>query len=137
MSDFKPIQFDGETLRQYWEGPGNVFVRYFSYFQRGVSLANEVKYLVALFGIGLFTSDFQIPGWLMVVAGLVAIPILTLIGRWHMFKAQKALEFITVQHGSVTKYQGYNMQCRQVEQNDEIIRQNNEILGFLKAIAEK
>ena len=133
MSQFKPIEFNEETLRQYWEGSSNLFARCYVYLQRGLSLFNETKnYILMLFGTywTVKTMDYWIgtgysDGFLMAGLGLIAsvgIGFLILIGRWDLFRLSKAREFATTQHGTITKYDGFNMNVRNIEQNDEIIK---------------
>lgn len=120
MSEFKPILFDEENLRKFWEGPSNRFARYYTYLQRGFGLFNETKnYILLLFGFywTVKTADywlnFEISDfWLiigLIVAAIIGLGILLLAGRWDMFKLSKAKEFATTQHGTVTQYQGFNM----------------------------
>ena len=110
MNQFKPIEFNEEFANKYWEGPTNMFARYFTYFQRFIGLCNEAKYLLGLFGLGFWKSDLVIPGWVLIIGGLAIIPIGIAIGRWHLFWVQKATEFINTQHGTVNGFNGFNIQ---------------------------
>lgn len=128
MLEFKPITFTEEYTQKYWEGPTNRFARYYIYLQRGFGLVNEAKnYAFIIFG-SVLTVEFvdffgyKISSWWIIVAGIIGIPILLLAGRWDLFKLSKAREFATVQHGSVTRYDSYNMTVRMIEQQDEIIK---------------
>lgn len=128
MTEFKPVTFTDEYIKQYWEGRSNSFARYFTYWQRGMGWLNEGRLYFYLVGGGIFTAKFitvfgyQIPiEWIMILA-VVGIPLIILIGRWDLYKFNKAREFATVQHGSITKYDNFNMTVRMVEQNDEIIK---------------
>jgi len=110
MSDFKYIEGSGENLRKYWDGPSNMFARYYSYWQRGLGLVNEAKYyLIAIFG-GTILSGFKPDLWMTITAAIIAPPVIIIAGRWDLYKLSKAREFINGQHGSVTGFNGYNMQ---------------------------
>lgn len=108
-SEFKQIDGSVEYLRKYWDGPSNMFARYYSYWQRGLGLVNEAKYyLIAIFG-GTLLSGFKPDLWMTVTAAIIAPPIIILAGRWDLYKLSKAREFIQAQHGSITQWNGYNM----------------------------
>lgn len=138
MNKFKPVEFSDEYIQRYWEGPSNAVARYYTYLQRGFGIVNESKnYFLIIFGSfwtakAISILGVTVPPELFLIAGAVGIPILVLVGRWHLFKASKSIEFMTALHGSVTGYQGFNIQVRQVEQNDEIILQNKQIIELLK-----
>lgn len=125
MDEFEPITYSQEYLTQYWQGPTNMFARYFTYLQRCIGLFNEAKYFIALFGLGVFKSDIVIPWWILILGGLGALPLMIVVGRWHLFKVQKATEFINTQHGSVTGFGMYNM-------NIQILKTLKEINSKLK-----
>ena len=120
MSQFKQIDLSSENLRKYWDGPSNVFARYYSYLQRGLGLFNETKnYLLLAFGTywtvktmdlwvnSGFSDNLLVMG--LLVSGVVGVVGLIFAGRWDLFKLSKAREFISAQHGSVTGYNSYNM----------------------------
>lgn len=121
MMQFKPIIFNDQTHAKYWDGPSNLFVRYHNYLQRGLGLYNEFKnYIMMLFGtywtvktmdwwIGYHVPDLWLVGGLLIFA-IVGLGFLLLAGRWHLYKAAKATEFINNRHGTVTQYDGFNMQ---------------------------
>ena len=130
--DYKPITFTDEFIKEYWDGNQNRIVRYQNYLRRGLSLFNETKnYILLLFGSywTIKTSDYWLAftiadSWLVVGLGIVAgtgLIALLFLGRWDLFRAQKATEFINNRHGTITGYNSYNMTIRRVEQGDEII----------------
>ncbi len=129
FKDFKKVDDSTENLARYWDGPSNRFARYFTYWQRGMGWLNEGRLYFYLFGGGLLASEFieifgyKIPVELVLVVAVVGIPIIILVGRWDLFKLNKARQFITTQHGNITKFQGHNMQVIQTM--------------LLKALAEK
>lgn len=115
FEDFKIIDSTQEYLREYWEGPSNRFVRYWTYFREGLGLLNEGKYILGLLGLGIFKSDI-IFTWQILLSGIIiGVPILCLAGRWNLFHANKARQFITGQHGTLTRFQSHNMQVMQTE----------------------
>ena len=122
MSEFKKIE---AYLPEYWEGKTNQIVRLWVYLNRGLDVANQLKYVIAgilaLYVILKFTN----PVWIVVMF-VVSLPILTFIGRWHLYKAAKPQEYITTIKGSVIGYNNYNMQIRVVELLEQILKKLNE-----------
>lgn len=110
-----------EYVPSYWEGPKNILIRYYVYAQRGLSLINDFKYLVAGIMAGYVILKFASPIWMLWI-GLISLPILILIGRWQLHKVQKVSEWVGTQFGSVTKYNSYNMSIRQLEILEEILK---------------
>ena len=113
-----------EYLPEYWEGRTNTVVRYWVYLNRGLDVANQLKYVVAgilaLYVILKFTN----PIW-MAVMFIISLPILTFIGRWHLYKAAKSQEYITTIKGSVTGYSNYNAQVEIVVLLKQILAKLN------------
>lgn len=113
--DFKPVNFSTEYANEYWDGMSNLFIRHFSYLRQGLGLVNEAKnYFLIVFGT-MWTAEYinffgykLNSNWIL-IAGIVGIPILVLIGRWDLFKATKSRQYITTIHGSITQFQGHNM----------------------------
>ena len=113
--EFKPIK---EYLPEFWEGKTNQIVRLWVYLNRGLDVANQLKYVVAgilaLYVILKFTN----PVWIAVMF-VVSLQILALIGRWHLYNATKPQEYITTIK-TVTGYNNYNMQIMIVKLLKEI-----------------
>ena len=112
---FTKINGSEEFQRQYWEGFQNIFVRYYTYFREGLSLANEGKYILGLLGLGIFKSDITFTWQMLSVGALIGVPVLCFIGRWNLFKGNKARQYITTQHGNIFQWQDHNMIVTQVE----------------------
>lgn len=137
-NEFTPIQESGELLNEYWEGKSNTFVRYYAYAQRGIGLLNEFKYYFIFLFSGYWTVKFTEivgirinPAW-VVVAGVLGIPVLILIGRWHLYKAQKPIEYVTTMNGSIQKFGMYNMGVRQIELLEDLNKNINQLIESLK-----
>ena len=111
--DFKKVDNTGEYLREYWDGLENMFVRYWTYFMDGLNVINEAKYLLGLLGIGLFKSDIVFTWQVLVLVVVVGFSVVCLIGRWNIFRANKAKQYIAGQHGSLTQFQAHNMNVTQ------------------------
>lgn len=117
---FRPITFSEEYHQKYWAGLPNTFVRYYAYLDRGFGVFNQAKnYILMIFGTYWTVKTME--WWIgtgysevMLVVGLgtlsfLGICFLVILGRWHMFKANKAIEFINSQT-TITGWDGYNMQ---------------------------
>lgn len=108
--EFKKVDGSAEYLRQYWDGWSNILVRYWTYFMNGVNVVNEWKYIFVLLGVGVFKSDLVLPWYVLVVGIVIGVPTICLIGRWNIFHANKAKQFIDTNHGNITQFQSHNMQ---------------------------
>ena len=110
---------------EFWEGKTNILVRLWTYAKRGLDIVNDFKYL----GAGIFASYYTLklvnPIW-MVMMFVVALPILILIGRWHLFRASKTQEFVTTVKGSVLGYDSFNIQVEILEKLEEINKKLDE-----------
>ena len=119
FKEFIKVDDSQDNLSRYWEGPSNRFARYFTYWQRGMGWLNEGRLYFYLIGGGLFTATyieifgFKIPVEFVILGAIVGIPIIIFIGRWDLFRLNKAREFISVQHGNITRFQGHNMNVTQ------------------------
>ena len=112
---FTKVDGSGEFLRKYWEGKENLFVRYFTYFIEGLNVANTGKYVLGILGVGIFKSDIIFTWWVLLLGVVFGVPALCIIGRWNLFRANKARQFITNQHGNIVQWQDHNMIVAQVE----------------------
>ena len=109
FKDFKKVDSSLEYLNQYWNGPENWFVRIWTYFFNGINVINQGKYLIGLLGLGIFKSDVTFTWQMLALGVIIGTPIIIIVGRWDMFKATKARQFIQGQHGSITQFQNHNM----------------------------
>jgi hypothetical protein len=112
----------GDDIPEYWSGRSNLFVRYWIYLSRGLDFVNQGKYLIigvlALYAILKLTNPILMAGMF-----LISIPILTVLGRWHLKKVSKTQEFINTTRGSVLGFSGYNMQIEILETLNKILKQ--------------
>lgn len=115
--DYKQIK---DFVPEFWEGKTNILVRGWTYLNRGLDVFNQLKYVgagvIALYVLLKLTE----PIWIGIMF-VVSLPILTIIGRWHLFKASKTQEFVTTVKGSVIGYNNYNLQVLQVELLEKIL----------------
>lgn len=120
---FEPINRD-KALKIYWEGTQNKIIRLWVYLKRGLDQVNEFKYVAAAI-ISLYVIlKITNPLWMIIVA-LACIPPLMLIGRWQIKKVGKVEEWIGTEHGSVLRYNNYNIQVRQLELLEKINKKLN------------
>ena len=129
LKEFQRVQFDEKYARQYWEGPQNLFIRIYAYFREGVGLINEGKYILAFLGLGVFKSDILFQWWMLTAGVIIGVPVLILVGRWDLYRANKARQFITTVHGSVTQWQGHNMAVEQTRMMAEILEELKKLNG--------
>lgn len=120
MSNFKPIDRD-HSLKIYWEGTQNRIIRLWVYLKRGLDQVNEFKYVAAAI-ISLYVIlKITNPLWMVIVA-LACIPPLILIGRWQIKKVGKIEEWIGTEHGTVLRYNNYNLQCKILKTLEKILK---------------
>jgi len=73
-----------------------------------------------LYGTYYNNKQIQRTYLLLVIGVVIGVPAMIMIGRWHLFKVQKATEYISTMHGAITGYSSFNMQVRQIELLEEI-----------------
>ena len=129
MSEFKKITNTGSFIDEYWDGAINRLARFYAYLTRGFGLVNEAKnYFLIIFGsfwtakAVTFMGYSLDPRWIL-VAGILGLPVLIIVGRWHVFRVSKAQQALTMKHESLTGIISYNISVMQ--------------LALLEGIAEK
>lgn len=135
LSDQFTMMGDSIDLRRkYWIGRENFFIRQVTFLRSGLDLLNEAKnYILMLFGAywTVRSMDWWLKTglselWLLMFIGIgcvIGLVVLLLVGRWNMFRADKARSYISQQHASPTQYQGHNMQVVSVQLLEEILNQ--------------
>ena len=120
-----------EYTRKYDKGLLNHGVRGWFYLQRGLTLMNEFKYLVA--GILAFYYTLKLDSvWILVSIFAISIPILTLVGYFHTHKMAKALEWTAMMFSSY--FARYNVDL--AEKNTEsTMRIEQEIKAIKELLA--
>jgi len=137
MSEFEPITESQENIDRYWEGPNNKFARYFTYVQMGFGLFNDTwKFIATAFTAywTIKTADYWLKFgisdlWLTIgilVLSSVGVVVLGLMGRWQLYKLSKPKEFAVTIKSTITGFNPYNIQVRQVELLEEILNKLNE-----------
>ena len=111
-----------DTLGQkYWEGRENLFIRYWTYLDRGLDMFNQFKYYI---GFPLVAAAF-IPflegktPWLVALT-IVGLPILILAGRYKLHKINKTTEYVNAISGSIFQYKPMELSIEQVNLLKEI-----------------
>lgn len=110
-----------EYVPIYWEGRQNILIRLWTYTKIGLQQINEFKYVAAaIFGI-YYTFKLANPFWLIVMF-FISIPCLILIGRWWLHRGAKTAEWVNTHFGSVIGYNSYNLQIKQTELLEKILK---------------
>src|SRR3990167_6984675 len=130
-SEFKPITSGEEYLQKYWEGAQNKFVRYWVYLRKGMGLFNESKNYIMFAFAGYWTVKtsnlwlgYGLSDTWLILGFIIGIPIgllaLLFLGHWDLYRASKPQEYMNAQHGSITGYQGFNIQIEVLNNLREI-----------------
>lgn len=101
-------------IPEYWEGNENILVRLWTYLYRGLDFINQGRYLIigilGIYALLKFTNPLWMAGMF-----IIAVPILIVLGRWHLYRVSKVQEFVTTIKGSVLGYNSYNVSVEGVE----------------------
>ena len=99
-----------ELKEKYWDGRWNKTVRFYFYLQKGLSLFNELRYVVmvclALYAFMKLDNLFMIP-----LMFLCFIPPLIIFGWTAVHKMDKIIEFLNVRYA--THYSHYNIEINE------------------------
>jgi len=118
-------QIRDEYNKSYDKGLLNHGIRAWFYLQRGLQLLNEFKYLVA--GILAFYYALDLDSILLLVAiFFVSLPVLILVGFFHVHKMAKALEWTGMMFSSYFARHNVDLQEQQVlytGEQKELLRQ--------------
>lgn len=126
MSKFEKME-QGKHREIYWIGHQNKLIRYWIYALRGLQMINEFKYLIAGLISGYVILKLTNPMW-MVVIGVACLPVLIVLGRWQLKKAQKVDQLVSTELGSVLKFNSYNIQVETLEILEEISKKLDKLL---------
>jgi hypothetical protein len=126
MIDYHPVDFSERFQKEYWYGKENMFIRLFTYLRSGFGLVNEARnYIFSALAVywTVKTGDFWgiHENWIL-LAMFIGIPILVAVGRWDLYRASKARQFITTQHGSIVRFQTHNLQVLQTAILEEMAK---------------
>lgn len=122
-----------EYTKAYDTGLLNSGVKAWFYLQRGLSVVNEFKYLVA--GVLAIYYTFKLDSfWLLLAILLISLPVLTVAGWFHTHKMAKALEWNNMVFSSY--FSRYNIDL--AEENTEATKRTVKILeGILSELKKK
>ena len=111
-----------DLIPEFWEGKQNVFNRYWTYLKKGLDLITEARYLIISILGGYSVLKLTNPWWIIVMF-IVSIPILTVAGRWYLYKVSRVQEFVTTIKGSVLGYKIYNLSVEKVDLLKQILEE--------------
>jgi hypothetical protein len=117
--DFKPIN---DYVPEYWEGRHNILVRVWVYLSTGLDFINQGRYLII--GILGLYAVLRLDSWtILVLMFAISLPILTILGRWKLYKVNKTQEFVATVTSTVLGYNSYNINVENNELLKEIVNQ--------------
>ena len=102
----------------------NILIKIYFYINNGVTILNNFRNL----GLGIFALYFAMklanPLWLIVM-GLIALPILAVVGYYNVHRISKISEQLSVKHGTHYGIQQFELQQKQVELLEKIYEQQH------------
>lgn len=120
------MEFDeikAQYKQTYDKGFFNHSIRAWFYLQRGLSLMNEFKYLVA--GILALYYTLKLESfWYLIAIFAIAIPLLVIIGYFHTHKMARALDWTSIIFSSY--FSRYNIDI--AEKNIELLQEIRDLL---------
>lgn len=111
-----------EYTKTYDKGFLNHGVRAWFYLQKGLTLMNEFKYLVA--GILALYYTLQLDSYVILLAiFIVSIPVLTFIGWFHTHKMAKSMEWTAMMFSSYFARYNVDLSEKTVKLLDDILQE--------------
>lgn len=110
---------NNEQEKAYWNGPLNKSVRMWFYFQRGLSVLNEARYLIISI-MAIYALLKMDNPWMMLVMFFIALPILGILGWFYTFKMAKTMDWLNVKFSTHYSKYSIEMQERQVKALESI-----------------
>ena len=109
----------GKIVESYWNGGRNKIIRMYFYQQRGLSLFNELRYLIlAIFGIYVLLK-LSNPLWLLIMF-VISVPILIFVGWLQVHHMAPVINWLDVTYGSYWTKKSMEWQERQVKSLESI-----------------
>lgn len=94
----------------YWDGNFNRSCRYWFYFNKGIDIFNQFKYLFALFLGIYFTLKLKNPLWLLAMTA-ISIPVLLFLGYLQVHKVGRVLDYLNIKFS--THYSLYSIKLQE------------------------
>ena len=104
----------------YRTGVKNKIIRLWFYLNRGLSIVNEFKYLIAGILALYYTLHFSNPLWIVVMF-FVSIPTLMVIGWTWVHHVAKAIDWFTVEFSTYWNRKAFDLQEEQNRLLGEIL----------------
>lgn len=120
-----------QYTQTYDKGLLNHGVRAWFYLQRGLSLINEFKYLVAGILAIYYTLKLDSVAVLITIF-IISIPVLTFIGWFHTHKMSKALEWTNMAFSSYFARYNVDLAEKNTESTIQIEKEIKEIKEILR-----
>lgn len=122
-----PDEVRKEYTKTYDKGLLNHIIRMWYYLQKGLTLINDFKYLIA--GIIAFYYALKLDSfWWMIIIFLVSIPVLIIIGYFHTHKMSKALEWTAMVFSSYFARHNTDL----AEKNVDLTEKNTKLLEEIR-----
>lgn len=125
-----PDEIRTEYTKTYDKGFLNHIIRTWYYLQKGLTLMNDFKYLLA--GIIAFYYALKLDSiWWMVAIFLIAMPVLIIVGYFHTHKMAKALEWTSMVFASYFSRYNVDLAEKNIENTSEIAKELKEIKSLI------
>jgi hypothetical protein len=110
---------NADERRQLWDSAGNKTVRYYFYVQRGLSVLNEMRYLIMAIMAAYALLRLDNP-MIMLVMFLTSLPVLAILGWVYTFHMAKTMDWLNVKFSTHYSKYSIELQERQVKAVESI-----------------
>ena len=118
-----PYEINENSEARYYHGWINRIFRIYFYFQDGLNQVGSLKTIAYfLIGFGLIFKVDQANYLLLGTIGLIATPLITLLGYIMIMRGNRSWGYFTTKHASTYSKYGIELTERNIAQNDEIIQ---------------
>lgn len=108
------IKFVSDNEKEMLGGRKNALIRWYFYSQRGLTIINELRYIIiGIFGVYYFTR-MDNPLFLLLMF-IIAIPLLVMIGWFAVHHMAVVLEFLGVRYTTAFGRYSYELQEKILE----------------------
>ena|SRR3990167_2094210 len=124
MSENSPYTINDQSEKRFYEGWINWSFRQYFYTQEGLNNVSQFRTIAYfLIGIGLIFKIDNSNYELLATIGLATLPILWILGYVMATRGNRSLDYFRMKNLATFGKYGIEMQERNIQQQDEIIKE--------------